>query len=112
MSEGTEGTFMLVPDWTPPTSLAPTHPTPDKRHLYSPWAWKPLWGLLSLYSYAHIHTENEKKKKNMCAPWCGKFVHDKQSVSVCSYGGTHTHTHTQEYISMSGKAAEKMLVRS
>lgn len=102
---------MLVPDWTPPTSLAPTHPTPDKRHLYSPWAWKPLWGLLSLYSYTHIHTENEKKKKP-CVRHGVESLSMANSQSVYVLMGEYTHTNIQEYISMSGKAAEKMLVRS
>lgn len=37
---------------------------------------------------------------------------NSQSVYVLMGEHTHTHTHIQEYISMSGKAAEKMLVRS
>lgn len=86
MSEGTEGTFMLVPDWTPHLLDSPTHPNSDKRHLYSTWAWKPLWGLLSLQSYTQF-----KKKKNVCAPRCGKFVRGKQSVKsgILMYRNEH-----------------------
>lgn len=75
-----------------PTSspAAPTHPGPDKRHLYSSWAWKPLWGLLSLHSYTH-----SEKKQSVCAPQCGKFVHGKQSMGSFLCWNTHTHTHTQ-----------------
>lgn len=78
---------------------------PDKRHLYSPWAWKQLWGLLSLHSYTHTHSEQK-----VCVPWCGKFVRGKQSVNVYVLMLEYKHIHSHEYISLNGKVAEKALV--
>lgn len=79
------------PPWPPPaprlTKGTFIHPGPGNH-----------CGVYSACTHTHTYTLKMKKNKNMCAPWCGKFVHGKQSVSVCSYGGTHTHTQTYRNI--------------
>lgn len=62
----------------------------------------------------HTYTLKMKKKKRTCVRHGVESLSmtNSQSVYVLMGEHTHTHTHIQEYISMSGKAAEKMLVRS
>ena len=75
---------------------APIHLGSDKRHLYSPCAWKPLWGLLSLHSYTHLHFF-----QHVCVCVCvchsvEKFVRGKQSM--CMFLCWNTRTHARAWI--------------